>query len=96
MINVVNVADLALVGYNLARDIKAKEKELVSLKEAFRQIHGAGSFAYHNGVIVEIAPSTKRLNLQRKPVEEEIGMDRLIEIGALIEVPVLPAVRFRR
>lgn len=96
MMNVVQVADLAQLGYELSTDIRRKEKELTALKDAFRQIHGAGSFAYINGVIVEIAPATVRVNLKRKPIEDELGADRLIEIGALIEVPVLPAVRFRK
>lgn len=94
--NIINVSDLAQLGYELSSEIHQKEKELVALKEAFRQIHGAGSFAYANGIIVEIAPASVRVNLKRKPIEDELGVNRLIEIGALVEVTVAPAVRFRK
>jgi hypothetical protein len=96
MINVVSFADLAVVGYNLARDITAKEKELKALKEAFRQMQGAGHVAYANGVIVEISPPTERENINRKPIEDELGIDKLIAIGGLVKVPVAAAVRFRK
>ena len=96
MIQTVNVQDLAAVGYELSIAIREQEKQLAALKEAFRQMHSPGSVAYANGVIVEISPATTRVNLKRKPIEDELGIQRLLEIGALIEVPVLPAVRFRK
>lgn len=95
MIDVVNVGQLAELGYNLSCDINRQKKELEALKDMFRQLHGAGNYVYPSAT-VEISPATKQRRLQRELVEKELGITRLIEIGALIEVPVLPAVRFRR
>ncbi len=92
MINVIQVAELAFLGLTLDKEIKRKEKELKALKEMFRQF-GAGTHVYA-AAKVEISPPTKRVVLNRKPIEDELGADRLIEIGGLEEIPIAAAVRF--
>lgn len=93
MIEVVKIAQIALLGAQLDVEIKQKVKERDTIKAFFRQRYGAGDIVYANGAWVQIGNKTIREKLQRKPIEDAIGIKRLVEIGALIKVDVEAPVR---